>query len=212
MYCIYYITKQDMCCTCSIQFNCRAQKKHGNNLSCYTCLYSIFVSSFFPSPTFRTAFMKSSLTTKSRSARMANMPTTWQSLKYHTTYYSRSDNEIQPASVQTFLRSAPLNSSESLTTASKSKEDSCFYLCIHEDDLFEGHVPISPCFVIGAAWIFRISSRACSFGSGISEEYIYGYDIAMTAQIIDKTSNCTGRQQQRQTGNHTARQTARHTE
>ena len=30
------------------------------------------------------------------------------------------------------------------------------------------HLPISPCFVIFAEWIFKISIRACSLGSGIS--------------------------------------------
>ena len=30
------------------------------------------------------------------------------------------------------------------------------------------HLPISPCFVILAEWILRISMRACSLGSGIS--------------------------------------------
>ncbi|EZA60144.1 hypothetical protein X777_15081 [Ooceraea biroi] len=29
-------------------------------------------------------------------------------------------------------------------------------------------LPISPCLAIGKAWIFKISKRACSLGSGIS--------------------------------------------
>ena len=33
---------------------------------------------------------------------------------------------------------------------------------------FSNYLPISPCFVILAEWIFKISMRACSLGSGIS--------------------------------------------
>ena len=54
---------------------------------------------------------------------------------------------IIPASVQIFLRSAPLKSSLNLATASKST---------------------SPLIAIDLAWIFIISNLDYSFGNGIS--------------------------------------------
>ena len=51
-----------------------------------------------------------------------------------------------PASVHTLRMSAPLKFSASFTIASKS---------------------MSPCLVMPLAWIFKMSVRACSLGSGI---------------------------------------------
>ena len=124
--------------------DCQSRKRKRRSVCmcvCASVTVPTLCSCHDPSPAHTHAHTHTRTRTHTRTHAHAHTHTT------HTHTHTRHTQTNGPASVQTFLRSAPLKPSPSLATASKS---------------------MSPLVVMAFAWIFRISSRACSFGSGIS--------------------------------------------